>query len=132
MRLNNQGRQKPPTRLEQAVLDFVWAHPGCTADTCREGIAATRQLKDSTVRTILRRLEEKGYLTHTVDGRTFLYRARDTQRSVAASFAAHLVDKFCGGSVEELLVGLIDNQVLTPGQLRRLAKKIDARKENKR
>jgi len=42
-----------------------------------------------------------------------------------------LVDRFCGGSVEELIVGLVDQQVLKPHQLRRLAAKIAARKEKK-
>ena len=125
---NTHGR-KPPAALEQFVLDYVWAHPDCTAESCREGLAATRALKDSTIRTILRKLEEKGYVKHKVDGRTFVYRAADTKRNVAVQAARQLIDRFCGGSVEELLVGLVDNQVLDAKQLQRLAEKINARKE---
>jgi BlaI family transcriptional regulator, penicillinase repressor len=120
------------TPLEQVVMDFVWAHPGCTAEACREGLASERPLKDSTIRTILRHLEEKGYITHTVEGRTFVYRASETPRNVAAGVVAQLVDRFCGGSVEELIVGLVDQQMLKPQQLRDLAAKIAARKEQKR
>lgn len=112
-------------------MDYVWAHPGGTADMCRQGVEGRRPLKDSTIRTILRNLEEKGYVSHTVDGRTFLYRAVDTPRNVAVQAAQQLIDRFCGGSVEELLVGLVDNQVLKPGELRRLADKIASRKEKK-
>ena len=125
------NRQKQPTPLEQIVLDYVWAHPACTAEACREGVALQRALKDSTVRTVLRNLEEKGYLKHDVQGRTFLYRAVESQRNVAVQAVQQLVDRFCGGSVEELLVGLVDNQVLQPKQLRQLADKIAARKEKK-
>ena len=121
--------RKIPSPLEQFVMDFVWAHPDCTADTCREGLASQRRLKDSTIRTILRKLEEKGYVTHKVDGRTFVYRAVDTKRNVAVQAAQQLIDRFCGGSVEELLVGLVDNQLLEPKQLQRLAAKIASRKE---
>lgn len=128
---NTLKRRKPLTRLEQLVMDFVWGQPGCTAEVCREGVSGQRALKDSTIRTVLRRLEEKGYVTHTVEGRTFLYRASDTQRNVAAGLVAQLVEKFCDGSVEELLVGLVDNRVLKPAQLRRLAEKIASRKEKK-
>jgi BlaI family transcriptional regulator, penicillinase repressor len=127
---NTQAR-KPPTALEQVLLDFVWAHPDCTAETCREGLDGRRKLKDSTIRTILRNLEEKGYVTHTVDGRTFVYRAADTRRNVAVQAAQQLIERFCGGSVEELLVGLVDNQVLQPKQLQRLAEKIASRKAKK-
>jgi predicted transcriptional regulator len=125
----NGRARKPPTPLEQTVLDFVWAHPGCTAEACREGLAAERALKDSTIRTILRKLEEKGYVGHTTEGRTFLYRASDSKRNVAVQAARQLIDRFCGGSAEELLIGLVDNQILKPSQLRKLADKIASRKE---
>ncbi|HVO97633.1 MAG TPA: BlaI/MecI/CopY family transcriptional regulator [Bryobacteraceae bacterium] len=119
------------TPLEHFIMDYVWAHPNCTAETCREGIAEQRSLKDSTIRTILRKLEEKGYVTHDIDGRTFVYRPSDTRRNVAVRAAQQLIDRFCGGSVEELLVGLVDSQVLQPKQLQRLAEKIASRKEKK-
>lgn len=112
-------------------MDYVWAHPNCTAEGCREGLVDQRPLKDSTIRTILRNLEEKGYVDHTVDGRTFVYRAVDTPRNVAVEAARQLIDRFCGGSVEELLVGLVDNRVLKPAELKRLAEKVAARKESK-
>ncbi len=128
--MSNTQSRKPPTQLEQFILDYVWTHPNCTAETCREGLASRRPMKDSTIRTILRKLEEKGYVTHEVEGRTFVYRAADSKRNVAVQAARQLIDRFCGGSVEELLVGLVDNQVLNPKQLQRLAEKIAARKRN--
>lgn len=112
-------------------MEYVWAHPNCTAEMCREGVAGQRRLKDSTIRTILRNLEEKGYVSHDVDGRTFVYRAVDTKRNVAAQAAQQLIERFCDGSVEDLLVGLLDNQVLEPKQLQRLAEKIAACREKK-
>jgi predicted transcriptional regulator len=127
----NTKRRKPLTALEQFLMDFVWAHPECTADDCREGVAGERALKDSTIRTVLRNLEEKGYVTHKVEGRTFVYRPADSRRNVAVQGAQQLIERFCGGSVEEFLVGLVDNQVLQPKQLQRLADKIAARKEGK-
>jgi predicted transcriptional regulator len=125
------SRRKALTPLEQLIMDHLWAHPLCTAEMCREAVAAQRALKDSTIRTILRNLEDKGYVTHKVDGRTFVYSAMDTPRNVAVQAAQQLIDRFCGGSVEELLVGLVDNQVLKPEQLQRLAAKIASRKEKK-
>jgi predicted transcriptional regulator len=129
--MDNIRSRKTPTPLEQFILDYVWAHPNCTAEMCREGLAASRRLKDSTIRTILRKLEEKGYVAHHLDGRTFVYRAVDTKRNVAVQAALQLIDRFCGGSVEELLVGLVDNQVLNTRQLQRLAEKIASRREKR-
>jgi BlaI family penicillinase repressor len=127
----NARRRKALTPLEQFLMDYVWAHPGCTAELCREGVASQRSLKDSTIRTILRNLEEKGYVAHRVDGRTFVYSAVDSKRNVAVHGVQQLIDRFCGGSVEELLIGMVDNQVLEPKQLKRLAEKIASRKEKK-
>ena len=126
--IRTQGR-KPLSPLEQLLMDYVWAHPGCTAEMCREGIATEKSLKDSTVRTILRNLETKGYVSHDLQGRTFLYRAVDSRRRVAVQAVQQLIQRFCGGSVEELLVGLVDNQVLKPSQLQRLADEVAKRKE---
>ena len=131
VRMFNSKKHRGLTQLEQLVMDFVWSHPNCTAESCREGLASERALKDSTIRTILRHLEEKGYLSHTVEGRTFIYRAADTPRNVAAQAVVQLVDRFCGGSVEELIVGLVDNQVLDARRLQQLAAKIAASKEKK-
>lgn len=123
--------RKTLSPLEQFLMEYVWAHPGCTAEECREGLAPDRELKDSTIRTVLRNLEAKGYVGHTVDGRSFVYRAMHTKRSVGVQAAQQLIDRFCCGSVEELLIGLVDNQVLRPKQLQRLADKIASRREKK-
>ena len=124
-------RQKPLTPLEQILMDYVWAHPDCTADACREGVASRRVLKDSTIRTILRKLEEKGYATHKVEGRSFLYRAAATKQNVAVRAAQQLINRFCNGSIEELLVGMVDNRLLEPKQLQRLAEQIASHKGRK-
>jgi predicted transcriptional regulator len=129
---NIQTARRPHlTRLEQIIMNYVWGHPRCTAEMCREGVASERQLKDSTMRTILRNLEEKGYVSHEVDGRTFVYSPTETPRNVAVQAAQQLIERFCGGSVEDFLVGLVDNQILKPKQLQRLAEKIASRKEKK-
>lgn len=128
---NARRSRKPLTPLEQLVMDYVWGHPDCTAETCREGLAGERELKDSTIRTILRILETKGYASHRVDGRTYVYRPVETPRNVAVQAAQQLIERFCGGSVEEFLVGMVDNQVVDSKQLQRLADKIAARREKK-
>jgi BlaI family transcriptional regulator, penicillinase repressor len=125
------SRRKALTPLEQLIMDYLWSRPNSTAEVCREGVADHRALKDSTIRTILRNLEEKGYVAHDVDGRTFVYRPLETPRNVAVQAAQQLIDRFCGGSVEDLLVGLVDNQIIEPKQLQRLAEKIASRKEKK-
>lgn len=115
--------------LERAVMQLIWAGGPMTAEAVREQLP--RRLKESTVRTVLRRLEEKGYLTHTVDGRTFVFQAAEARRHAAAKAVRRIVDWFCEGSVEEVLVGMVDAKMLDQRQLDRLADKIKEAKAKK-
>jgi predicted transcriptional regulator len=108
--------------LERAVLNLVWKHGPTTADAVQKLL--DRPLKESTVRTVLRRLEEKGYLSHTVDNRTFIYSATEERSKAAGRAVKRIVDRFCNGSVEEVLVGMVDAQLLDRRELQRLADKI--------
>jgi predicted transcriptional regulator len=89
-------------------------------------------MKDSTIRTVLRRLEEKGYLTHQVEGRTYVYRASDARQNFAVRAVKGIIDRFCGGSAEQLVLGMVDNAVLKPKQLERLARRIAENERNTR
>lgn len=119
-----QPRLKNLGEVEQSVMDYIWSHGPTTAEVCREGLAATRPMKDSTIRTVLRRLEEKGYLSHDVEGRTFIYKPCDQRQNIAVRAVKNIIDRFCGGSAEALLLGMVDNAVLDRKQLERLARKI--------
>lgn len=110
--------------LERNILSIVWRKGALTAEQVREELG--RPLKDSTIRTVLRRLEEKGYVVHTVENRTFLYRSAETRQRVAGRAAKRIVDWFCEGSVEALLVGMVDSKVLDRTELQRLADRIAA------
>ena len=108
--------------LEREVLQMVWDHGPSTADWVQK--ALPRPLKESTVRTVLKRLEEKGHLTHSVEQRTFVYEAARTRGHAAAHAVKRIVDRFCSGSLEEVLVGLVDARLLDRKELQRLADKI--------
>ena len=73
---------------------------------------------------MLRRLEDKGYTTHTVDGRTYVYHAAEPRGQVAARAVQRIVNWFCNGSVEEVLIGMVDNEMLDQRQLRALADQV--------
>jgi predicted transcriptional regulator len=108
--------------LEREILSIVWRLGSVTAERVREEL--DRPLKDSTVRTVLRRLEEKGYLAHSVEERTFIYRPAESRQRVAGRAVKRIVDWFCEGSVEALLVGMVDSKVLDRAELQRLATRI--------
>jgi predicted transcriptional regulator len=123
--------RKPLSELEHLVMDVIWKRTSATAEDIREALAARHPVKDSTARTILTRLEEKGYLAHRVEGRTNIYRGLTAPQNVAVRAVRQIIDRFCGGSIEQLLVGMVDDQVLDEQELQRLAKKIARLKGSK-
>ncbi len=129
---NTQNRQpKPLGNVEQRVMDYVWTQTSVTADACRMALAGIWPMKESTMRTVLRRLEDKGYVTHSTEGRTYVYAAAERPASVATRAVQHLIDRFWGGSAEALVAGLVDHAVLTPKQLERLTRQIADAKATK-
>ena len=104
--------------LERDVLQLVWRSGQASADQVRQ--ALRRPLKESTVRTVLTRLEAKGYLAHGVEQRTYLYRAVKTPAYLAARAVQRVADWFCDGSVDAVLLGMIEAKVLSQRDLRRL------------
>ena len=71
-------------------------------------------------------MEEKGYAEHDQDGRTYVYRPKVAQQNVVSDAVRGIIERFCSGSVENLLVGLVDDNVISPEKLRQLADQIDA------
>ncbi len=109
--------------LEREVLDLVWKDGQITADTVRELLE--RPLKESTVRTVLLRLEKKGYIAHEVQGRTFVYHPIQSRETVAARAVKQIAEWFCSGSMKELMVGIVDAKALNRKELEELRGRLE-------
>ena len=120
----------PLTDLENEVMRVVWESEPCSVEAVYDVVSRNRDLKETTVRTLLRRLEQKGYLRHESEGRAYLYRATEPSRSLAARAVRQIIDRLCRGSVEELVSGMIDANVLTREEMSRLEELV--RSERKR
>lgn len=112
--------------LEHEVMQLIWTRGPATADRVRK--LMPRRLKDATIRTVLRRLEEKGYVKHSIDGRTFIYEAVEQRKEVAAKAVKRIVDWFCEGSLDELLSGMVESALLDRKHLLALTAKLNAKK----
>jgi BlaI family transcriptional regulator, penicillinase repressor len=120
------------SELETKVINILWRRGPCTVDVVARALPGRKKLKDSTVRTILSRMETKGFVGHDAEGRTNVYRALLEPQRVAMSGIRDIIDRFLGGSVEALLVGIVDDEIVDRNKLAALAKKVrDARKEKK-
>jgi BlaI family transcriptional regulator, penicillinase repressor len=118
--------------LELDVMKLLWEEDCLTVETVRQKLAGEPSLKDSTIRTVLTRLEKKGYVTHETISRANVYKPVVDQGNAVSRMLRQVIDRFCGGSVEDLLVGMVSDELVTAQELRRLAEKIDDARNNRR
>lgn len=128
-RASGMSVRSPLTDLENEVMQAVWAKAPCSVEAVHQVVARKRNIKETSVRTLLRRLEQKGYLRHEEDGRAYLYRAAEPARSVAARAVRQIIDRFCRGSVEELVSGMVDAKVLSQVELASLEEVVRGQKQ---
>jgi predicted transcriptional regulator len=101
-------------------MQAVWDSGPSSVEAVHQIVSRNRDLKEATVRTLLRRLEQKGYLGHEENGRAYVYHAIEPARGLAARAVRDIIDRFCQGSVEELVSGMVDANVLTKNEMKRL------------
>jgi BlaI family penicillinase repressor len=122
----------PLTELENLVMQAVWDAAPSSVEAVHQVVSQQRNVKETTVRTLLRRLEQKGYLRHEADGRAYVYHAIEPSRSLAARAVRQIIDRLCKGSVEELVSGMVDAKVLSASELKQLEEFVRSRRQGRK
>jgi predicted transcriptional regulator len=113
------------TPAELKVMQALWRlGPSSAADVVR-ALHGRRGPQDSTVRTILRILERKGYVRHRQDGRTFIYQALLEEDQAQRGAVREVLSRFFENSPERLLLNLMRHEKVSPEELARLRKLVD-------
>lgn len=107
---------------ELDVMAVLWELGSGTVAEVRERLPA--ELAYTTVLTILRNLEEKGFVAHEPEGRAHRYRPRVGEQAARRSEVRRLVDKLFNGSAEQLLVHLVRDRKLSADDLTRIRRAI--------
>jgi len=108
------------TNREADVMRVLWDHGPSVVAEVRERLAD--ELAYTTVLTILRTLETKGYVAHQEEGRVHRYCAAVKEQAAQRSALRHLTQKLFNGSAELLFTHLVSDQKLSPEQIRRMRK----------
>jgi BlaI family transcriptional regulator, penicillinase repressor len=112
------------TEREAQIMDIVWRLGEVTAEQVREALPGTPH--DSTVRTLIRVLENKGYLTHDVRGKVYVYRSLVGRHKAQKLAVRTILTRFFAGSAEDLVSRLIEDEQLSREQLDELRKSASA------
>jgi len=117
---------------QQELMEIVWQRGEVSASDVGRALSSKRRLARNTVRTLLLRMEEKGWLTHREAGRTFLYSPALPREATIGKKVLELVDTLCGGSPETLMAALLDRRGLTDAEARRIRALLDKARQNQK
>lgn len=124
------NKEQDLSRRERQIMDVIYIAGTATAAEVVE--AMPDKLSNSTVRTLLRILEEKGHLKHELDGQRYVYWPTRPRPKAAQGALKRVLDTFYAGSVEQVVEGLLHapDAQLDEAQLKRIQEMIGkARKE---
>jgi predicted transcriptional regulator len=113
------------TDRELDVMAVLWDHGPATVAEVRERLAD--ELAYTTVLTLLRILEEKGYVAHEEAGRAYRYYPLVERQAAGTSALRRLTRKLFRGSPEMLLTHLVSDGALSEEELQRMRRLLDAR-----
>lgn len=127
-------KRKSPdlARRERQIMDVIFQLGEATVGEVLERLPDPPSY--SSIRTIIRKIEAKGLLTHRQDGKRYVYRATQSRETASRTALQRLMDVFFSGSAPDTVAAILDvsSKDLDPSDLERIAQLIDqARKEGK-
>lgn len=120
-------RRRSPalTDAEARVMSVLWQRQTATVADVVAVLKKKKPVTYSTVQTILRILEDKGYVSHEKVARAFIYEARVDERQARRRALRHLVTRLFNGSPGELVLNVLEDEQIEPEEMSRLKKLIE-------
>lgn len=113
------------SRAQREVMEIVWDHGEVSVAMVTGLLNCDRQVARNTVRTLMERMEEKGWLEHRVQGRSYIYSATVPREESLGHRVKEMVEKACGGNPEKLMMALMDYRGLSDEESRRISRILD-------
>jgi BlaI family penicillinase repressor len=112
------------TGQELEIMKVVWRLESATVRQVYETLLKKRQIAYTTVMTMMKILEQKGFLTKRQEDRAYVYTPTQPQKQVVGGMVREFVNRVFNGSAEPLLLHLVEDQHLTEKDLDEIRKTI--------
>jgi BlaI family transcriptional regulator, penicillinase repressor len=122
---------KHPTELELEILKVLWRIGAATVRQVRDELASVRDLAYTSVMTMLTIMADKGYVTRTKDGRSFIYEATYHETKATKSMLQDVVDRLFGGSTTAVMQHLLETSDLDDDELKQIRSLINRKSREK-
>ncbi|MEZ4587230.1 MAG: BlaI/MecI/CopY family transcriptional regulator [Gemmatimonadales bacterium] len=120
------------TELQLAILRVLWERSEATAAEITDALRPERGLAQTTIATILSRLEKRGIVDHETRSRQFVYRPLVSESEVRQSMVSELTERLFEGDVTALVSHLLTDREISPGDLARVKSLIESHEKEAR
>ena len=120
------GRTQEPTKRELEILKVLWDRGEATVREVHEALAPELGIVQNTVQAFLRTMEDKGLVTHRLEGRSFVYRAVHGQDQTSRTLLGNVLDRVFDGALDDLVASVLSLRQPTAAELARLRELIEA------
>lgn len=122
----------PLSRAQREVMEIIWDKGEAGVLEVTEAINLHRPMARNTVRTLMERMTEKGWLSHRPEGRSYRYCATVPREESLGQRVLDMVDKACGGNPDKLMMALLQYRGLSDDESSRIRKMLDEAKEKQK
>ena len=117
--------------LQLAIIRVLWEAGEATVAAVHQTLLPARGLALTTIATMLKKMKQKGVVTHRSEGRQFIYSATIEEEDVHRSMVGDLVDRLFGGRPSELVSHLLQEGEIDPGDLDEITAMLRRRRKSK-
>jgi predicted transcriptional regulator len=122
------SKQDGLTTRENQIMDVIWQLDEASVEDIR--VRLSTALADSTVRTLLAVMEEKGYVEFYKRSKAKIYRARVQRKDAQKSAIKQMIERLFQGSADLLLARLVEDEELSLEEIERLCAQVKSRKKD--
>ena len=122
---DNRDDRPPLSEGQVEIMNVVWEQGSATVAEVRSALSVRRSVARNTVQTMMTRLEEKNWLVHEREGKTFRYRAAMPRAKAMSQMVSRLVATAFAGSAEDLVAALLSGRGVSGAEARRIQALID-------
>ncbi len=115
------------TNFELKIMRIIWRLKRATAQEVKDALAADKDYSYSTILTMLRILERKGFLRHVKMGRSFCYFPAASEKRTVRELVRNFIDRLFDGSAQLLVLNLLENKEVGPEDLQAIRRLIEAK-----
>ena len=111
--------------LQHAIMAVLWERGEATTADVHQALQEERGLALTTIATMLRKMEDKGVVTHRAEGRQFVYRPTVSRAEIRESMVGELVERVFGGDARALVAHLVSEHEIDTRELGELRERLD-------